>query len=103
MFSVIARSACDEAIHGAACRTMDCFAALAMTVDGVGFISRGLRVLAKPLSYPRVGVGILGDVTDDGDRVGAGGENFCGLFELDAADRDQRNVADALFPLGDLW
>src|SRR5882757_1262628 len=103
MFSVIARSACDEAIHGAACRTMDCFAALAMTVDGVGFISRSLSAVAEPLSYPCVGVGILRHVADDGDRVGAGSKDLGGLFELDAADRDQGNVADALFPFGDFW
>ena len=30
-FSVIARSACDEAIHLTACAELDCFAALAMT------------------------------------------------------------------------
>ena len=35
-------------------------------------------------------------------EVGAGGENLGGLFELDAADRDQRDVADALLPFGDL-
>ena len=32
---VIARSACDEAIHVAAKRKMDCFAALAMTLRGL--------------------------------------------------------------------
>ena len=33
--TVIARSACDEAIHVSTCGAMDCFAALAMTGRGV--------------------------------------------------------------------
>src|SRR5690348_7103062 len=57
--------------------------------------SRGLRLLAQPLPHPCIGVGVLGDVGNDSDGIGAGGENVGGLFELDAADRDQRDVADA--------
>src|ERR1700744_4669590 len=99
---VIARSVSDEAIQSCGV-ILDCFAALAMTVDGLFIrLSRGLCVLAEPLSDPRVGVGVLGDVADDGNRVGAGGKDRRGLFELDATDRDQRNVADPLLPLGDL-
>jgi len=82
---------------------MDCFASLAMTVDSFVVISRGLRVLAEPGAHAGIGVGVLGDVADDGDRVGAGGENVGGLFKLDAADRDQRDVADALFPLREIF
>src|SRR5882757_6291108 len=73
---------------------------------GVGallcLISRCLHVLAEPGAHPRVGIGVLGDVADDGDGIGAGGENRGRLFELDAADRHQRKRADALFPFGDL-
>src|ERR1700733_6006576 len=76
-------------------------ALLAMTVGRFVSISSGLRILPEPLPDPRVGVGVLGDVADHGDRVGAGGEDPGGLLELDAADRDQRDVADALFPFGD--
>src|SRR6195256_2959221 len=73
--AVIARSACDEAIHGAACGPMDCFAELAMTADRVVIISRGLRVLSEPGAHPRVGIGMLRHVADHRDGVGAGGEN----------------------------
>src|SRR3954447_1546765 len=70
--------------------------------DAGGWVSsRGLRVLAEPGEHARVGVGVLGDVADHGDRVGAGGKNLGGVFELDAADCNQWNGADALFPLGD--
>src|SRR5882672_11962684 len=81
-------------VKSAACGSMDCFAALAMT----GLISRGLRVLLQPRAHPRVGLWVLRHVADDGDGIGAGGENLGGLFELDAADRDQRDIADALLP-----
>ena len=64
--------------------------------------SRSPRVLPEPLPDPRVRIGGAGHVGDDGDRVGAGGENLGGLLELDAADRDEGNVADALLPFGDL-
>src|SRR5205823_3431880 len=65
-------------------------------------ISRRLRILSEPGAHPRVGIGVLGDVADHGDRIGAGGENLARLFELDAADRNQRERADALLPFGDL-
>src|SRR5258705_9676154 len=94
---IIARSVCNEAIHRAVCVSMDCFA-LAMT----GRISRGLRVHLQPRAHPRVGIWVLRHVADHGDGIGAGGENLGGLFELDAADRDQRDSADALLPFGDL-
>ena len=38
----------------------------------MSFISRGFRSLAKPLFDPCIGVGVLGDVGNDCDRVGAG-------------------------------
>jgi len=44
----------------------------------VSWTSRGLRVLAEPLPHPRVGVGVLGDVADDGDGIRAGGKNLEG-------------------------
>src|SRR6478672_1685952 len=65
-------------------------------------VSRNLRTFAEPRAYPRVGIGILRDVADDGDGIGAGGVNVRGLFELDAADRNQRDIADAALPFGDL-
>ena len=45
----------------------------------------------------RIRIGVLGDVADDGDGIRAGGEDVGRVFELDAADGDQRNVADAIF------
>src|SRR6476659_9220152 len=63
---------------------------------GVGVLPRAImsssfRDVAEPLPDPRVRIGVLGDVADDGDGVRAGGKDFSGLFELDAADRDQRD------------
>ena len=37
-------------------------------------------------AHARVRIWILGDVADDGDGVGARGENIGGVFEFDAAD-----------------
>src|SRR5437879_3667800 len=76
-------------------------ALLAMTVGRPVRSSRGLRVLAEPGAYPCVGVGVLGDVADDGDGIRAGSKNLGGLLKLNAADRHQRDVADALLPVGD--
>src|SRR5689334_1818124 len=64
--------------------------------------SRGLRGLAQPLPHPRIGVGVLGDVGNHRNGIGASGKNVGCLLELDAADRDQRNIADALLPFPDL-
>src|ERR1700730_6549745 len=69
----------------------------------VALNSSGFWLVFEPRAHPRVGLGVLGDVADDGDRIGAGGKNLARLFELDAADRDQWNAADALFPFGDFW
>ena len=60
-----------------------------------------LWLMRQAIGDPCVRVGVLGDVGNDGDGIGAGGENLRGLLELDAADRDQRDVADALLPFGD--
>src|SRR5215210_6894498 len=73
-----------------------------LDIDHAFLTSRGLRVLSEPGAHPRVGIGILGDIADHGDAVGAGNENLRRLFELDAADRDQRDVADAFLPFADL-
>src|SRR5579872_5057234 len=64
--------------------------------------SGGPGALAKPLFDPFVGVGVLGDVGNDRDRIRAGCKNLVRLLEPDAADRDQGKGADALLPLGDL-
>src|ERR1700686_3844265 len=69
----------------------------------VALNSSGFWLVFEPRAHPRVGLGVLGDVADHGDRIGAGGKNLARLFELDAADRNQRNIADALFPFGDFW
>src|SRR6185437_45193 len=76
---------------------------LAMTfVVSSWIISCSLRARAQPLPHPGIGVGVLGDVGNDRDGIGAGGEDLGGLLELDAADRDQRNGTDALLPFADL-
>src|ERR1700722_3384328 len=41
---------CDEAIHLSACRTMDCFAELAMTV--LGTIAKSCTVISPPSTRP---------------------------------------------------
>src|SRR5262249_6107684 len=64
--------------------------------------SSGFGAFAKPLSDPCIGGGVLGDIGTNGNGIGAGGETLRSLLELEAADRDQRNIADALLPLGDL-
>src|SRR6478609_10811619 len=58
--------------------------------------------LTEPLPHAGIGVGILGDVADHRDRIRARRKNLRGVLELDAADRDQRDGADALLPLRDL-
>ena len=55
----------------------------------------------KPVADAGIGIGVFGDVADDGDGIRAGSEDFGSLFELDAADGDQRDFTDALFPFGD--
>src|SRR3954469_22088836 len=65
--------------------------------------SRGLLGQAEPLPDPRIRVGILRDVGNDGDGIGARRKDLRGVFELDAADRDQRNRTDAFLPFRDLW
>src|SRR4051794_3205673 len=72
-------------------------------VDGLGGeASRGLLGQAEPLPHPRIRVGVLGDVGNDGDGIRARGKDLRGVLELDAADRDQWDIADALFPFRDL-
>src|SRR4051794_3820356 len=61
-------------------------------------IPGGLLGQAEPLPHPRIRVGILGDVGNDGDGICARGKDLRGVLELDAADRDQRDIADALLP-----
>src|SRR5437868_2244431 len=83
---------------------MDCFVACAPRNDGGGFsllISSGLRVHSEPRAYPCVGIGGLGDIADDGDGIRAGGKDLRRALKLDAADRNQRDVADAFLPFGD--
>src|SRR5687768_8855437 len=63
--------------------------------------SCGFNHLFEPSFYPRIWIRVLRDVADHGDRVRAGGINLWRLLELDAADRDQRDVAGALLPFGD--
>ena len=48
-------------------------------------------------------IDMLRDVTDDGDCVGAGGEDRVRLLELDAADCDQWNFPDQFFPFADAF
>src|SRR6516162_8691312 len=50
-------------------------------------LSGGRGSRAEPLFDPRVWVGVLGDVADDGDGIRAGGKDRSRLLELDAADR----------------
>src|SRR3981081_1420281 len=91
-----------EAIHSSANGEMDCFVACASRNDGCGGLatpSRRLHVQSEPRAHPCIGIGVLGDVADHGDRVGAGGEDLLGLFELDAADGHSPADAEALLPL----
>src|SRR5581483_372015 len=71
-------------------------------VSGLCRSSRRLRLHGQPRAHARVGVGVLGDVGNDGDGIRAGRENLGGVLELDAADRNQRDVADAFLPFADL-
>jgi hypothetical protein len=56
---VIARSASDEAIHLSTCRTMDCFAALAMTTENVGWAKARQRRAHHSHSATQMMVGTL--------------------------------------------
>ena len=62
---------------------------------------RRLRGEAKPGAHARIWVAVLGDVADDGDRIGTRGIDRVAQFERDAADGDQRDGSDALLPLRD--
>src|SRR6185437_3803564 len=76
----------------------------AMTAECVGrrYALRSLLAIVQPLPHPCIGFGVLGDVGNDGDGIGAGGKDLGGVLELAAADGDKRDGADALLPLGDL-
>ena len=51
-------------------------ALLAMTVVRVAVIFMQPSLPAQPLPHPCVGVGVLSDVGNDSDGIGAGGENL---------------------------
>src|ERR1700722_20403052 len=63
--------------------------------------SGGFGALTKPLFDPCIGVGVLGDIGNDGDGIGAGGKNGGGLFEFDAADTHTRDGAYGVIPFSD--
>src|SRR6516165_2347425 len=73
------------------------------TTSGSAAMSRRwsrARSQFEPGADARVRIRVLRDVADDGDRIGSGRKDLRGLFELDAADRDQRRGADTLLPFG---
>ena len=62
-----------------------------------GFVHGGAR-RRDPLARAASGIGVERDVGDDGDDVGAGGEAQLRPLDIEPADRDQRDRADAPLP-----
>ena len=71
-------------------------------VSAIGSLASRRPRRRDPFARARLRIGVERDVGDDRDDVRAGGEAQFRPLDIEAADRDQRDRADAALPLADL-